>query len=127
MKDFLMKKLPRIVRENRKAEPIVPKEATDNIKDAVIPKPVKEQVLIPANSEAYRGISIYDKASEIGSSIETSWCDKGLTLSELGQFENALDFYDKALEINPKSTKALKSKAKRSLSDWQIRRSHILL
>jgi len=53
----------------------------------------------------YSGKNIYDKAGENSSSIEVSWCEKGLTLSDLGQFEDALESYKRALEINPRSLK----------------------
>ena len=55
--------------------------------------------------------NIYDKAGETSSSIEVSWCERGLTLSDLGQFEDALESYKRALEINPRSFKAFKNRA----------------
>ena len=54
---------------------------------------------------------IYDKAGETSSSIDVYWCERGLSLSDLGQFENALESYKRALEINPRSFKALKNRA----------------
>ncbi|MCK9441254.1 MAG: tetratricopeptide repeat protein, partial [Methanothrix sp.] len=54
---------------------------------------------------------IYDKAEETSSSIDVYWCERGLSLSDLGQFENALESYKRALEINPRSIKALKNRA----------------
>ncbi|NTV27531.1 MAG: tetratricopeptide repeat protein, partial [Methanothrix sp.] len=55
--------------------------------------------------------NIYDRAAENSYSIEISWCERGLTLSDMGQFEHALDSYNRALKINPRSSKALKDKA----------------
>jgi len=59
----------------------------------------------------YQRNNIYDKAGETSSSIDVYWCEKGLGLSDLGQFENALESYKRALEINPCSFKALKDRA----------------
>ncbi len=102
------------IRRNLTREEVVAynisKEAPDEIKASVVDSPSVDQALIPANPEFYKGICIYDKVSEIKKSIETSWCDKGLTLSELGQFEDALDSYDRALEINPNPPRLLKVK-----------------
>ncbi|OYV10630.1 MAG: hypothetical protein CG446_1059, partial [Methanosaeta sp. ASO1] len=62
-------------------------------------------------SSIYPVVNVYDKAEETSSSIDAYWCECGLGLSEMGQFEDALASYDKALKINPNSFKALKNRA----------------
>lgn len=49
----------------------------------------------------------YDKAAVTNLYIEASWCEIGLTLSDVGQYEHALDSYNRALELNPRSPTVL--------------------
>jgi len=70
-----------------------------------------ENISLETLPSLYPKKNIYDKAGENSSSIEVSWCEKGLTLSDLGQFEDALESYKRALEINPRSFKAFKNRA----------------
>ena len=70
-----------------------------------------EQIQIETFPSFCQGNNIYDKAAETSYSIDVYWCERGLALSDLGQFEDALESYKRALEINPRSFKALKNRA----------------
>ena len=72
---------------------------------------ITEKTPIDTFFAIYPRNNIYDKAGENSSSAEVSWCERGLTLSDLGQFEDALESYKRALEINPRSFKAFKNRA----------------
>ena len=52
-------------------------------------------------SSIYPMVNIYDKAEETSSAIDAYWCECGLGLSEMGQFQDALAYYDRALQIIP--------------------------
>jgi len=69
-----------------------------------------ESALVETHPAILLRNNIYDKAEETSSSIDVYWCERGLGLSDLGQFENALESYKRALEINPRSFKALKNR-----------------
>lgn len=46
-------------------------------------------------------IDAYDKALEIDPKDSNSWCNKGIALSSLSSYDEAMKAFDKALEINP--------------------------
>ncbi|MEI7563697.1 MAG: tetratricopeptide repeat protein, partial [bacterium] len=80
---------------------------TTNPKTVIIHK----QMQIKTSPAICQGNNIYDKAAETSYSIDVYWCDRGLALSDLGQFEDAMESYKRALEINPRSFKAFKNRA----------------
>jgi len=80
-------------------------------RDVVRDNTIVENTSLETLPSLYPEKNIYDKAGENSSSIEVSWCEKGLTLADLGQFEDALESYKRALEINPHSFRAFKNRA----------------
>ncbi|MGB5100610.1 MAG: tetratricopeptide repeat protein, partial [Methanothrix sp.] len=106
LKKSLQNRISKISNRSKEANKHPPKSAIDP-KTAII----HEQIQIETLSAICPGNNIYDKAAETSYSIDVYWCERGLALSDLGQFENALESYKRALEINPRSFKALNNRA----------------
>ena len=85
--------------------------SSDYSQDPIAQRQKDKSKLAETLPAIYLRNNTYDKAGETSSSIDVYWCDRGLSLSDLGQFENALESYKRALEINPRSFKALKNRA----------------
>ena len=51
-------------------------------------------------------IEYYDQSIKIDSNFSSAWNNKGLSLANLGRYEEAITSYDKVIEINPNNANA---------------------
>jgi tetratricopeptide (TPR) repeat protein len=60
--------------------------------------------------ECYDAISWYDKAIELDPNNAKAWNNKGMTIGNLGKYQEAIKCYDKAIELDPNMTVARKNR-----------------
>ena len=63
-----------------------------------------------AMDDLEKSIQIYSKKYDINSMSASEWCKKGMGLCKIKSYNEALDAFNRALELNPSNGKALYNK-----------------